>query len=61
MSLSMSDFRQINAALDREPAWKRELLESSVDAFREWLRRVLPGVSRRICESIKDIYWQMVG
>jgi hypothetical protein len=51
MCLSRSDIRQIHEALDREPGWKLVVLETSVDAFREWLRRVLPAVFARICQS----------
>jgi hypothetical protein len=61
MYMSISDIRQIYEALDREPVWKLVLLETSVDAFREWLRRVLPAVFTRICESAEDMLWRVLG
>jgi len=60
MYLSISDVRQIHEALDREPAWKLVLLETSVDAFREWLRRVLPAVFIRISEGAEDMLWRII-
>ena len=52
---SMHDIRKIHEALGREPVWRLVLLETSVDAFREWLRPVLPAVFSRICETAKDV------
>ena len=61
MALSDSEIRQINSALAREPEWKRALIEASVDAFCEWLRRVLPGVLSRILDVISDVFWSIFG
>ena len=46
MCLCRNDIRQIHEALDREPGWKLAALEASVDAFREWLRRLAGNFAR---------------
>jgi hypothetical protein len=61
MPLPAHVLTRINSALAREPVWKRVLLETSVDAFREWLRRVLPEQDVRILESLEDEYRRIVG
>ena len=42
------DLREIEAALDREPCWRKRIILSSLGVFSEWLRRSLPGVLRRL-------------
>lgn len=61
MALSESDVRQINTALVREPSWRRALIEASVDAFCEWLRRALPGILERIWDFLEDVFWRIFG
>ncbi len=56
MALSDYDMQQIDAALAREPAWKRRIIQASVDAFCEWLRQVLPGVIARIWNFVEDVF-----
>jgi hypothetical protein len=61
MSLTMHQLQQIYAALDREPGWKRALLEESTEAFRQWLSRVHPDVADQIQESLWDAFSRVIG
>ena len=60
MALTNSEIEQIRRALYREPDWKQQIINDSVDAFADWLRIVLPGVARKIWDTIEDWFWRVV-